>query len=292
MTSASESVLANLGGPSTGTVDVGSSRVTYYDSVAEHPGRVPLVLVHGTGGSTALHFRFLFPMLATAQRVIAIDLDTPAGVLPEEGPARYAEQVAAVVEQVVPGRPVALAGYSLGAVVVTAVAGTRPELVDKLVLMAGWLKTTRGQLLRNEVWLALHKTGDFDTLGRYMTYCAFSDVFLRLRTSAEVERIVAGVATGDATRAQMEMNRTVDLTHLAPRVECPTLIVAGTDDQMTPRRQAKALFGAIRDARYTEVTAGHAMVVERASELVHLLSSFNEAPDRHPAGSVLPARRP
>jgi pimeloyl-ACP methyl ester carboxylesterase len=275
----------------TASVRVGGQEVRYHDSVDEAADHAPVVLVHGTGGSTQRHFRFLFPMLATRQRVVSIDLAT-GDVPAEEGPARFAEQVAAVVEEALPGRTVALTGYSLGAVVSAVVAATRPDLVGKLVLLAGWMKTDAQQRLRNEVWLALRRAGDLAVLGRFAAYCAYSAPFLALRTPSELDALVTGVAADDATAAQMEMNRVVDLTSIAPRITCPTLIVAGTDDQMTPHRQSRRLFGAIEDARYTEVTSGHAMVAERPAELVRLVTTFNHAPGRHPAGSVLAPHRP
>jgi pimeloyl-ACP methyl ester carboxylesterase len=277
--------------PRSGTVRVAGVDVRYHDTAGERAGTAPVVLVHGTGGSTQGHYSYVFPMLGTAQRVVSVDLVTP-DVAPEEGPARLAEQVAAVIEEVLPGRPVTLVGYSLGSVVATVVAATRPELVDKLVLFAGWLKTDAQQQLRNDVWQALRDSGDLATFGRYVTYCAFSAPFLDLMGREGVGMLVAGAASDDATAAQMRMNREVDLTDLVGRVVCPTLVVAGTDDQMTPPRQSKRLFAAIENARYTEVTSGHGMVAERAAELVHLVTTFNQDPERHPAGSILPVRKP
>ncbi|MDH2416154.1 alpha/beta hydrolase [Nocardioides sp. CER19] len=292
MTITADPDAALLGAAVSGTVKAAGVDVQYYDSLEETPGRAPIVLVHGTGGTTARHFRFLFPMLATAQRVVAVDLNTDTTAPADMGPHAYADQVASAIEEILPDRRVSLAGYSLGAVVAATVAARRADLVDRLVLMAGWLKTTAGQALRNQVWLDLHRSGQQDTLARYFAFCAFSDPFLNWRTRAELDALIASVASDDATRHQMEMNRTVDLTEVAPTIACPTLIIAGTDDQMTPRRQSKALFGAIPDARYTEVTSGHAMVAERPAELVHLLTNFNGSPDRYPAGEIIPSRMP
>jgi pimeloyl-ACP methyl ester carboxylesterase len=201
-----------------------------------------------------------------------------------------AEQVQAVIEEVLPDQPVTLAGYSLGAVVAATAAGTRPDLVGGLVLMAGWMKTDAQQRLRNDVWRALRS--DVEALRRYQAFCAFSAPLLSMLSEAEIEALVSGFRVDDDMAAQMEINRHVDLTGVAPKIACPTLIVAGTDDLMTPFRQSKRLFGAIVDARYTEVTSGHAMVVERPAELVHLIAAFNADPHEHPAGAILPARRP
>jgi pimeloyl-ACP methyl ester carboxylesterase len=71
-----------------------------------------------------------------------------------------------------------------------------------------------------------------------------------------------------------------------------TLVIGCTHDQMVPVRHSKALFGAIRDARYTEIASGHAVVFERPAQLVQIIDQFNEAPSRHAAGSILPTARP
>ncbi len=44
-----------------GTVTLGDLTVAYYDSGTEAPDTDPIVLVHGSAGSTAEHFGFLFP---------------------------------------------------------------------------------------------------------------------------------------------------------------------------------------------------------------------------------------
>lgn len=272
-----------------GALDVGDLRVHVVDSWVGREGRSPVVLVHGTGGSTRRHFPFLFPMLAAEQRVVSVDLTTPDGD-PEVGLGLLVAQVRAVLDQVLPGAQVTLVGYSLGAVVAAAVAAATPASIGALVLCAGWMRTDTQQRLRNDVWHALRTTPD--SLARYHVFCAYSAPFLALLTAAQLQQLLDGARGDDDTARQMSINRCVDLTAVATQIACPTLVVAGTDDQMTPARQSKRLFGAILDARYTEVTSGHAMVAERGAELVHLINTFSAEPSRHPAGSILPPRRP
>jgi pimeloyl-ACP methyl ester carboxylesterase len=272
-----------------GAVEVDGLTVRWYDSVREPADTTPVVLVHGTGGSTRHHFSFLFPMLAAEQRVVALDLATPDGD-PADGPEEFSRQVLAVMEEVLPGRSVTLVGYSLGSVVAAVTAAKAQESVAALVLCAGWIKTDTQQRLRNDVWQALRETPD--TLARYQMFCAFSASGLAMFPPAAVEQMLPMFYPDDATARQMMINRDVDLTDIAPTITSATLVVSGTDDIMTPARQGKRLFGAIPDARYTEVTSGHAMVTERGAELVHLINTFSADPHRHPAGTVLPPRRP
>ncbi|BAL87949.1 hypothetical protein AMIS_27290 [Actinoplanes missouriensis 431] len=273
-----------------GSVDVNGRTVRYFTSSGFGEDRSPVVLVHGTGGSTYSHFPFLFPMLATAQPVISVDLATPDGP-PEEGAVRLAEQVAAVIEETAGGRPVTLAGYSLGSVVAAATAASRPDLAGGLIMFSGWLKTDAQQRLRNDLWHRL-RADDPDALRSFHVYCAFSAGFLAVCAPSDIEALIASAPFDDDTAKQMEINRAVDLTPIVGDIACPTLIVAGTEDQMTPYRQSKALFGAITDARFTDVTSGHAMVLERPAEMLHLATTFNADPHRFPAGTILPRRHP
>jgi pimeloyl-ACP methyl ester carboxylesterase len=270
-------------------LDVDGLTVRWFDTMVERPGANTVVLVHGTGGSTQAHFSFLLPMLAAQQRVVSIDLATPHGD-PEQGVDRLAQQVVAVLRETHPDAQVTLVGYSLGAVVAAAAAAAAPEAVGALVLCAGWLRTDSQQLLRNDVWHSLRK--DPEALGRYHVFCAFSGRFLALCGPAEIQYLASGARHDDDIAQQMMINRVVDLTEAATRITCPTLVVAGTDDVMTPVRQAKRLFGAIAEARYTEIGSGHAMIAERQAELVHLINSFSAAPERDPAGTILPPVRP
>lgn len=273
------------------TVAVGGLEVRCVVGGEDHGDRPPLVLVHGTGGSTASHFGQVFGLLTARRQVVSVDLAEPED---EGAPLELVElttQVIAAIEQVLPGRRVALCGYSLGAVVAAAVAAERPELVAHLVLVAGWVRTDTQQLLRNRIWRQLRDEGSAATRS-YMAFCAFGGAFLAQRTLAELDEPIDAIALSHFVDRQMDLNRRVDISALVPRIEAPTLVIGCTHDQMVPARHAKALFGAIRDARYTELASGHAVVFERPAELVHHIDVFDADPGLHPAGTIIPASRP
>ncbi|MET8694160.1 alpha/beta fold hydrolase [Streptomyces bauhiniae] len=277
-----------------GSVTVDGVEVRYFDHAtapAAGDDRAPIVLVHGTGGSTQKHFAYLLPLLATRQRVVSVDLAQP---VPAEGTLtveHLERQVAAVVEAVLPGRAVTLVGYSLGSVVASAVAAHRPDLVRNLVLVAGWITTDTQQKLRNRVWHELRETGS-SALGAYTAFCAFGGPYLAHVTLDQLAPVLTAAPPSDFDALQMALNQRVDISGLVPRIEATTLIVGCTHDQMVPVRHSKALFGAIQDARYTEIESGHAVVFERPAQLVQIIDQFNEAPARHAAGSIIPTARP
>ncbi|MCT8351775.1 MULTISPECIES: esterase/lipase family protein [Photorhabdus] len=83
--------------------------------------RNPIVLVHGTGGSTEIHFSYLLQLLASENRVISPDFSQPVKAnetLPLE---QLEKQVEAVIEAAALGETVTLIGYLLGAVVTASV---------------------------------------------------------------------------------------------------------------------------------------------------------------------------
>lgn len=265
-----------------GTVQVGGLVVPFHDTLAPQDIRETIVLVHGTGGSAATHFRTLYPMLAARYRVLALDLQTPAEDLTLEC---YAAQVGAVIQKQVPGTPVHLLGYSLGALVASAVAASQPELVRSLSLVAGWISADNQQLLRNGIWDKLFAT-DHELLREFVTFTAFGPPFLAGRSKGEVEQLVSSRVFPEGIAQQMELNRSADIGEVLGSIGAPTLVIAGRHDAMVPARQTQLLYGAIPDARYATIDSGHAIVHERPAQLFQIVNEFITDPRATPAGLV------
>ncbi|GAA3325825.1 alpha/beta fold hydrolase [Paeniglutamicibacter sulfureus] len=271
-------------------LSIDGTQITYHDSQDSRGHDDVLVLLHGTGGSTTSHFGFLFPILSAKQRVVSIDMANPA-----HGEALELEdlvvQVAGAIAGILPGRKVVLLGYSLGAVVTAALAARHPELVKRLVLVAGWMKTDLQQQLRNDVWLDLRRSGS-QAIRAYSTFCAFGGPFLAEKTMGEIQAGMDLMSFDGFGDSQMDLNRRIDIVADAHRIKAPTLVIGCTHDQMVPIRHQKALFGAIEDSRFAEIPTGHAVVFERPSELCHHIQRFMDAPAEHPAGTVIATPRP
>lgn len=267
----------------------------YFDSEDDKCRDDIIVLVHGTSGSVQSHFGFLFPILAAKQRVIGVNW-TPVGGESELELNDLAAQVSAVISQVAPGRKVILLGYSLGAVVAAVVAAQRVDLVERLILVAGWMRTDMQQLLRNDVWLSLRnsavESGDDAALRAYSIFCAFGGPHLAAQTRDSLEPAMKAMRFEAFGDAQMDLNRRIDITELAHTISVPTLVIGCTHDQMVPVRHQQALFGAIEDSRYAEIPTGHAVVFERPSELTHYVQRFVDEPFEHAAGTIISAARP
>lgn len=265
--------------------------IRYHDSGPRptHDGRLPLIMVHGTSGNTQSHFGYLFPMLATRQRVISIDLSPPAGT--DLSLAQLAAQVHAVAEQRLAGQAYTLLGYSLGAVIAAFLAGTQPQAIRQLVLVAGWMQTDNQQRLRNDIWRTLRDTQS-PALQAFGAFCAFSQRFLAGRALDDVLAAAAQVPSDAFVARQMALNASIDIRAQVAAIRATTLIVGCTHDQMVPCSHSQQLFGAIEDARYAEIASGHAVVYERPAELFQLIDNFTRAPQAHPSGTRIAPPRP
>lgn len=274
------------------TLTVNDVEVTYYDSedTRNHPEDV-LVLIHGTSGSTAAHFGFLYPVLAARQRVISIDWAQVDPTRPLEV-EDLVEQVTASIRQLLPGQKVVLLGYSLGAVVAARIAADHSELVERLILVSGWMRTDLQQILGNDVWHSLRASGDEQALRAYSTFCAFGGPFLAAKTMADMQPGMEAMVFDEFGDQQMDLNRRIDITAEVETITAPSLVIACAHDQMVPTRHQLALFGAIEDSRFVEIPAGHAVVFERPSELSHHIQQFMDNPDQYDAGTIIPTPKP
>jgi len=267
-------------------LSVGSFEVGIVDSGEDHEDQAPILLLPGTGGSTKRHYGFVHPMLSLRRRVVGVDFGpapSPDGAMSLDD---LRDQALAVAEDVLPGRRFLICGYSLGAEVAALVAAERPDLVEGLVLVGGWLRSDAHQRLRNSVWRTLRRE-DSAALRDYMTFCAFSSAYLAARAPEELERLPERFVLGDLIDQHMRLTPTIDLTEVVEKVVAPTLVVGCSLDQMVPPRATKQLFGAIADARYAEVASGHAIHTERPAEMLRLVEQFASEPTGTPAGSIL-----
>ena len=93
----------------------------------------PVILVHGYGAS-AYHWRYTIPALSEKYRVYAVDMlgfgwSQKATDVEYSGGRLWGRQLNAFVKEVVGGKPVVLAGNSLGGYASLATAATYPGTV-------------------------------------------------------------------------------------------------------------------------------------------------------------------
>ena len=271
-----------------GNVVVDGVDVHFYDSGGF--GDPPVVLLHGLEGSATKDFWALFPMIAMSRRVITFDFGTsqPGQDLTLEN---YVAQAEAIVEELSPGVPVALVGYSIGAVVAAALAARHPALVSSLVLVAGWMRADRHQVLNHGIWRHLVESQS-PTLPDFIVYASYSANYLCTRTESDYQEIVVNSQRFTVSPGVLELASSVDIEEEAHTISAPTLVIGCVHDHTVDVNRSREFFGAIQNSRYAEIDAGHAVVQERPAELCMLIEDFVAAPHATSPGAIYARSQP
>jgi pimeloyl-ACP methyl ester carboxylesterase len=246
----------------------------HYTATGHGPG---LVLVAGTGLDAQTNYGHLAPLFADKRTVVLPDYAGSGQTLEPAGPLSVetlAAQIAAVAEAAADA-PVDLVGYSLGAVVAAAVAATRPELVRRLVLVAGFPgpDDARHQL-GIDVWQRLERT-DHDLFGRFLQLTCFSAPFLSALGEEGVAALIAGAPPiTEGMRRHIDLDTRADVRELLPKISAPTLVIGLTHDQVIPVQHVQRMHDAIPASEFTTIDSGHLVVFERPQELAAAVSDF------------------
>ncbi|GAA1911234.1 alpha/beta fold hydrolase [Streptantibioticus ferralitis] len=244
-----------------------------YATAGSGPG---LVLVHGTGSDAESNYGHLVGRFSDRHTVITPNYSGSGGTKDSGGPLTIdglARQVeAAVADAGAPG-PVAVVGFSLGAAVAAALAAIRPELVSKLVLVAGWAATGPRQRLAFGLWRRLW-TADPALFARFVTTEGWSSAWLDDAGDTAIERTVAQTSFPDGARRQIDLDIALDIRALLPDITAPTLVVGAARDQIVPVAYTRELHESIPGSRYEELDSGHLVIHERPAELAGLIRDF------------------
>jgi 3-oxoadipate enol-lactonase len=90
-----------------------------------------------------------------------------------------------------------------------------------------------------------------------------------------VRRIASGSTSAGIYAAVQRMMDRPDSTHLLADVRCPTLIVVGEEDELTPVDEARNMHGQVLGAELAIIgSAGHLSNLERPDEFDVALARF------------------
>ncbi|MEU3050481.1 alpha/beta hydrolase [Streptomyces sp. NPDC006984] len=256
-------------------VSAGDARVDYQ----VRGSGTGLLFVHGTGFGAEGTWGHLADAFTDGRSVLLPDL-SGCGATEDDGTELTVERLAAQVIGVIEdngGEPVDLVGFSLGSVVSATVAATRPDLVRRLVLTAGWAGP-EDEYLRNlmTVWRSL--AGDADAFGRFGTMTAFSRTFLNTVGREQLEGIIQGNQPSEGALRHIDLNLRADIRGLLPRIESETLVIGCTLDATVPVEHSRELHAAIANSSYAELESGHVVVYEKPAEFVKLVRDFIDKP--------------
>ena len=221
-------------------------------------GADAVVLVHGLGPNGARDWARVVPVLATRFDVYALDL--PGFGLSDKGNHLYSpENMVRVIEQAVAprvGRPFVLVGHSMGAAIALGYAAAHPQRVKRLVLadLAGVLhgsvyagslaKVGLGQLGANfpadAPWVDSLMRG---AISRIENIPVSRDMVLR--TPGLRQQLLRGDPGLIAAFALGEH----DFSSALRNITMPTLLIWGSEDQVSPLRTGHLANALIANSR-------------------------------------------
>jgi len=237
-------------------------------------GRPSIVFVHGAGGSSLIWLSVLSP-LSRKYNTIALDLPGHGQTPPPDtevtvpGYANWVksalEELAAKYPDLKPGRYI-MAGHSMGGAITQTFALSYPQDPAGLILVSTGAKLRVAQAIidgiHNQFESAVNTIVDWSF--------ALSNEAIR-----EESRNLMLAAGPDGLHADFVACDRFDLRNELHRIEQPTLIIAGSEDQMTPPKFAAFLDEKIPDSQLVVMPgAGHSIMAEKPKEATDLIAAF------------------
>ncbi|MBU8715859.1 alpha/beta hydrolase [Brevibacillus parabrevis] len=167
-------------------------------------------------------------------------------------------------------------GYSLGAVVATAIAAKYPERVQSVTAIAGWVESDLAVAYQFDLWQKLFRQ-DRELFAQFAIHTGFSPAFYSsFQTLEQLHEFTANLAAtlAEGTGKQAELDTRINLRPLLGKVTAPALAIGLTYDRMVPVEQTREMAALLPDARYHEIASGHLVLWEQEAKLIETVLSF------------------
>ncbi len=228
-------------------VRVGEIDLWYAVQRSRNPSLLPVVLLHGAGGSH-LDWPATLRRLP-GRRVIALDLPGHGRSAPpcRESVAAYAGDVQRLLDHLGIARCI-LAGHSMGGAVALALALQRPQCVAGLILIGSGARLPVPPQILDELG------GEPQQVLNWF--------------SARLGESSLGGVDPAALRADLLACNRFDLRPVLDRLMMPALVIVGRDDRMTPARLSQELVHRMSAAELVIVDGGGHLVALEQPERV------------------------
>ncbi len=241
------------------------------------PARPSLILVHGAANDRDA-WRDVMPALAAEGRLNIFAPDLPGHGMSEGAPLASIEQLADWLLALIDAlglKQAALAGHSMGSLAALEAAARGSSRVSHLALLG-----TSAPMPVSDALLQTARAQP-DEACRMVAIWSHTPTFFLTGSGGH------GVWGPGKTLAVMRRNSTTlagDLSNCnnytnglaaAAKASCPTLLVLGKRDRMTPLRALQPLQEALKKPIRQEIAdCGHAMMVEKPLEVAAALNKF------------------
>ena len=236
----------------------------------------PLVCLHGAQQDGFCWAALARRLASSARRILAPDL--PGHGSNREAPLdsvdRLADWLLAWLDRQALPR-VVLVGHSLGSLVALEAAARQPGRVTGLILIGTaapmrvaprLLETAASDPARAMATVNRGSHSLRGWLAAPSTVGLWSPAInLRLMERQPPESLAIDLAACDRYAGGLAA---------AGRVRCPTLIVTGSEDRMTPPAAARPLIERLADVRVTRLACGHAFMTEASPALAQAIDDF------------------
>ena len=158
-----------------------------------------------------------------------------------------------------------LVGLSHGAYVALAFASRLPDFVGRLVLCSISVEKSAQTIIIIKSWLGILKSEGLDALAWTVLPIVFGEVFLK-QNKRIIDKMVEAIVVRnnkDALIAQLKaINKYPSPGSLAKNINCPALVISGSQDQLVNPKEARQLADLCK-ARHEEIPGiGHSIPAE------------------------------
>ncbi|MFJ2768449.1 alpha/beta fold hydrolase [Streptomyces sp. NPDC087300] len=264
------------------TTLINSIRVHYEDTGS---GDAPVLMIMGTGsGGQPWHLHQVPALAAAGHRVITV---TNRGIPPTDECAdgftvmdMAADAIALIEHLDLP--PTHVIGTSLGARIAAETALARPDLTDRLVLLAACARDDRMRLALSAAEREMQEAGIVATPAyraavKALTY--LSPTTLAQDTTVgqwlELFELYDGDGTAPGVLAQERLQPLPARLNAYAALRAPTKVISFADDLVTPPHLGAELAAAIRGAQYEVIPdCGHFGYLERPEAVNRSILTF------------------